>query len=126
MSKNSEIEIEKILNEELKLAREAVEEAAQRVGKKTVERLKATSPKRKRKGKYARSWKLKSITLTRNNVAFVIHNSPHAPLTHLLEKGHAIVQGKGGWSPAIPHIAPAEEAAIDDFEKELTQIIERG
>lgn len=122
MSRIIELEVKKILDEELKLARESIEKAAKKVGDAAVNRLKETSPKRT--GKYSRSWRLRAVTLTHGTVSFVVHNARYASLTHLLEKGHALWQG--GRSPAIPHIKPAEDQAIKDFEKELTDLIERG
>ena len=118
---NLSIEIEKILDEELEKSRDAIEKAAEKVAQQTVDRLKQTSPKRT--GKYARAWRKKATTLTRGKVSYVVHNT-RGQLTHLLEKGHALWQG--GRSPAIPHIKPAEEEAIKNFERELIDLIERG
>ena len=118
---NLSTEIEKILDEELEKSRDAIEKAAEKVARQTVDRLKQTSPKRT--GKYARAWRKKATTLTRGKVSYTVHNT-RGQLTHLLEKGHALHQG--GRTRAFPHIKPAEEEAIKNFERELIDLIERG
>lgn len=78
----------------------------------TVKYLKANSPKGTRKSKsYAKTWKY-----DRNNHytgayrwSMTVYNEKNYQLTHLLEHGHAKVNG--GRTKAQPHIAPAEEAA---------------
>lgn len=118
---NLSIEIEKILDEELEKSRDAIEKAAEKVAQQTVDRLKQTSPKKT--GKYARAWRKKATTLTRGNVSYTVHNT-RGQLTHLLEKGHAL--RSGGRTRAFPHIKPAEEEAMKNFERELIDLIERG
>ena len=52
----------------------------------------------------------------------VVHaEKPEYALTHLLEKGHQ--KRSGGRTKAIVHIALAEEAAVDELEKELRKSI---
>ena len=122
---NLSAEIGKILDEELERSRDAIEKAAEKVAQQTVDRLKQTSPKRVGKGggKYARAWRKKAIALTRGKVSYAVHNT-RGQLTHLLEKGHALHQG--GRAGAFPHIKPAEEEAMKNFERELIDLIERG
>lgn len=114
-------EIEKILDEELEKSRDAIEKAAEKVAQQTVDRLKQTSPKKT--GKYARAWRKKETPLTRGKVSYTVHNT-RGQLTHLLEKGHAL--RSGGRTRAFPHIKPAEEEAMKNFERELIDLIERG
>ena len=68
-----------------------VEKVSKEVAEDTAKILNKTSPKLT--GDYAASW------------------------TYLLEKGHQ--KRGGGRTKAIVHIAPAEEAAVDELEKEL-------
>lgn len=52
---------------------------------------------------------------------YIVHNKEHYRLTHLLEKGHA--KRSGGRTRAIPHIAPAEEAAKEKFIQDVEAVI---
>jgi sugar-specific transcriptional regulator TrmB len=89
---------------------ESVQRIAEEVSREGAEMLKAESPKRY--GDYAGSWTVKKV-----GKVFVIHNKDHYRLTHLLEKGHAKVNG--GRVPARVHIAPVEEKVVERFEDEL-------
>ena len=91
---------------------ETVDVIAEKVANDGVELLKANSPKSPGGGKYARSWTQKKV-----GKKFVIHNKKHYRLTHLLEKGHAKVNG--GRVAARVHIAPVEDRVIDEFEADL-------
>lgn len=91
---------------------ESVQRIAGEIASEGVEMLKAESPKSPGGGDYAKSWTVKKI-----GKAFVIHNKDHYRLTHLLEKGHAKVNG--GRVDARVHIAPVEEKVVERFEGEL-------
>ena len=69
---------------------------------------------------YNSDWTVRTKTEKRGEgILAVIHNAKHYRLTHLLEKGHAKVNG--GRTRAFPHIAPVEEKA----EGELIQNIRK-
>ena len=89
---------------------ETVQEISEKVAREGAEMLKEESPKRY--GDYAGSWTVKKV-----GKVFVIHNKDHYRLTHLLEKGHAKVNG--GRVPARVHIAPVEVKVVERFEDEL-------
>lgn len=99
-----------VLNQQLRLyanqTDETVREVAKEVAKEGVKMLKATS--RKRSGEYAKSW-----TVSRVKGAHVVHNKKHYRLTHLLEDGHAKVNG--GRTKKFVHIKPVETKMINDF-----------
>lgn len=63
---------------------------------------------------------LKTKQLLKKKVIYA--KDPHYRLTHLLEFGHAKVNG--GRTTAFSHWEPAEREAIDDFVKELREAIE--
>ena len=97
--------------------------SAEAVGKETVKQLKATSPKNRRgsKRKYARTWKMIAETNRLGSYTVTIVNEKNWRLTHLLENGHHTRNGK--FVSGTPHIAPAEEQAIAEFEKRIRAMI---
>lgn len=92
-----------------------------KVAQETVKQLKATSPKKS--GEYAKGWAQKESVKGRNVSKRVVYNKDHYQLTHLLENGHAKVNG--GRVRAIPHIRPAEELAIKNLEDKIIESIKR-
>lgn len=106
---------------------EVVKDATVKVAKNTVQILKQTSPKGKT-GEYAKSWRRDKIKAGRHNYAEVIHagNGEHR-LTHLLENPRRVFYwGRDAHKTTAgePHIKPAEEQAIKEFETELRRGIE--
>lgn len=91
---------------------ETVNDVAEKVASDGVELLRANSPKSPSGGKYAASWDYKKV-----GKKFIIYNKKHYRLTHLLEKGHAKVNG--GRVRAIVHIAPVENRVINEFKEGL-------
>ena len=117
-------EVDKILKEERELAKASLDTAADMVSKATVDELKRTSPKRPRSGRYAKSWRRTKQASLRTGDSYRIHNVKHYRLAHLLEYGHALWHG--GRARAIPHIKPAEEKAITEFEKTFVNLFNKG
>ena len=95
---------------------ESVRDAITAVGKECVTELKNAHPAGS--GKYG-SWDEYNSTWTvtqtkrdkRDHQSATVHNTKHYQLTHLLEKGHALVGG--GRTRAFPHIAPVAEKVED-------------
>jgi len=102
---------------------EKVNVSSEKVGKAAVKKLKQTSPKRT--GKYAKSWTMSTEKAIGQPDLRIIHvKAPHYRLAHLLEYGHAKVGG--GRVEGRPHIRPAEEMVIEEFVKEVEEVIKRG
>lgn len=93
----------------------ALKEEVQAVGENTAKELRQTSPKRR--GAYARDWASKVTYDDWQDIRVTVYNKRHYQLTHLLENGHAKVNG--GRVNGIPHISVAEENAARDLEKKV-------
>ena len=94
-----------------------VKRAENKVTKEAVDELKLTSPKRDASEKhYADGWAKKNT-----DSGIVVYNKTKPGLTHLLEKGHAKVNG--GRTKIIPHIGPAEQKAVKAFEEAVEKAI---
>lgn len=108
-------EISSILSEYTTEVEEGLEEAKKETSKEAVKHLKSFSSPKKT-GDYLKGWSVKRV-----GTAFVIHNRTHYQLTHLLENGHAKVNG--GRVAGIPHIRPTEEEAIKYYVKRVEKVI---
>lgn len=93
----------------------ALKEEVRAVGENTAKELRQTSPKRR--GAYARDWASKVTYDDWQDIRVTVYNKRHYQLTHLLENGHAKVNG--GRVNGIPHISVAEENAARDLEKKV-------
>lgn len=101
-----------------------VEKSADEVAEATIKMLNATSPKLT--GAYAKSWEVFTPKSGPNRHYRVIHaGNGEYRLTHLLEHGHAKVNG-GRVNPSPPggHIEPAEQEAISSFEAAIRRGVE--
>lgn len=99
--------VDELVAYDKKVAR-GLQRETRRVANETVEELKKTSPVKT--GAYASGWKLR-----KEGTGYRIYNATHYQLTHLLEFGHAKVNG-GRVPPVKIHIKPAELKAIEKLE----------
>ena len=121
-------EIVKTLREYRNAVNVDVEKIANKVGKDAVKRVKenAEAAGIGGTGEYVKSItskKLKSASALYSG-RVIYAEAPHYRLTHLLEYGHATVNG--GRTRAFPHWSEAEKAAAQQFERELKGEIEGG
>lgn len=107
-------EIAKALTEYTDEVTKGIEQEKKDKGKKAVQLLKERSPKGA--GDYAKGWREDTI-----DGKEVIHNKTDYQLTHLLEYGHAKVNG--GRVDAIPHIRPVEEQINNEFVEGVKKVI---
>lgn len=77
-----------------------------------------------RTGAYAKSWATKTTKETSDSLEMTVYSSNRYQLAHLLEHGHA--NRGGGRTKAIPHIAPAEETAINQLQEDIERSIRNG
>ena len=120
------IQMEKILLEASKEVRRAASEAQDKTAKEAKQMLRNNSPRHNpHTRKYAEGWSIKRQRTGTGIPLVTLYNRTNAPLTHLLENGHRIInaKGEGGRTRPIKHIAPVEEWAQDalpnNFAKEF-------
>lgn len=110
------------LNEYKNACDSNADEAVKITAKEAAQELRKANPPGS--GKY-RSWKAYNkgwtVTQTKTDKRYhrsaTVHNKDHYQLTHLLEKGHALVQG--GRAKAFPHIAPVAEQAEEKLMRRM-------
>ena len=95
-----------------------VQQVAKELAQEASKDVKRDSPQSdtKRKGTYKKDWGIQKV-----DDGYVVRNKKEYRLTHLLEKGHVTRDGKSR-TKAQPHIKPAEEKAIKEFEKRIEEI----
>lgn len=84
-------------------------------GKACLNEIKANSPADT--GDYRKGWKIKTAYESETDIRLQVYNKDHYQLTHLLEDGHANVDG--GRTPGRPHIGPAADQAAEKMEKDV-------
>ena len=111
-------EIMSALDEYKKVTDEVVKTAVNSVSKETKAMAQAGSPVKS--GGYQKGWAVKKTSEKTGQVSITVYNRTKPGLTHLLEKGHA--KRGGGRVAGRPHIAPAEQAGIE----QLQSLIEKA
>ena len=107
------------LKEYADLATDDVKKAVRKAGNSVRRDISESAPKDI--GKYSKSWTVKKTKETSNSLEVTVHSKNRYQLAHLLEHGHA--KRGGGRVAAKPHIAKAEESAIEVFEKEIDKAL---
>lgn len=130
---NLEKEIVATLKEYAGATDEIVDKAVTETAKEAVNKLKKSNPPGSGQygswSKYNKSWKvMQTKTDKRYNKKATVHNQKFYRLTHLLEKGHALVAGgrKQGDTRAFEHIAPVADKAEDELMKRIKKGIENA
>lgn len=103
---------------------EAIGEAMDEVGKEAVNRLKNTSPKKKKNGgRYAKGWKYQRDKKSRLLIESRVYNATDGSLTHVLEKGHPIVRNGVVVGRVKPqkHIEPVDQWVEQNFARIFAQ-----
>lgn len=99
---------------------ENVKAACEETSDTVLKELKADSPRRT--GRYAKGWRA-TMEVSSMWARVILHDTQYR-LVHLLEHGHALVNG--GRTRPIPHVAPAQDHADDLFQRILKERIEAG
>ena len=103
---------------------EAIGEAMDEVGKEAVNRLKNTSPKKKKNGgRYAKGWKYQRDKKSRLLIEGRVYNATDGSLTHILEKGHPIIRNGQVVGRVKPqkHIEPVDQWVEQNFARIFAQ-----
>lgn len=117
-------QIEKILQKYEGDVRENVGQITKEICRKGAAAVKASARSAVGgSGKYASGW-TSEVKTTRYSTEGVIYNSALPGLAHLLENGHAKVNG--GRVAGRPHIAPVEEKLVEEYEKGVIDAITSG
>ena len=107
------------LKEYASLATDELKASVKKAGQRAKKDISKNAPKDT--GAYAKSWAVKTTRETADSLEVTVHSRNRYQLAHLLEHGHA--KRGGGRVSAQPHIAPAEENAIDELEREMTRAL---
>ena len=124
MSRNVSIdEMADAINEGLKeyatLASAEVKKAVRKSAKTVKEQIQSGAPSRT--GRYKESWVATKQSESSQSLQMVVHSKNRYQIAHLLEHGHA--KRGGGRVAARPHIAPAEEKAVQTLEFEVEKAL---
>lgn len=100
-----------------------VEKVTKTMGRATRERVKQEAKGKNlvRTGRYLKSWRVKVTAKGDKTEATIYATAPRYRLTHLLEYGHATANG--GRVNGQPHIGPAEQWAVSEYERALKEAI---
>lgn len=110
------------LQEYKDLATENLKADVQKAAKTVQQQIKETAPKKT--GRYARSWVSRKTKETSDSIEYTVHSQNRYQLTHLLENGHA--KRGGGRVAARVHIAPAEQAGIEQLTRDIERDLQKG
>lgn len=120
--------IEKTLKEWSDVTEEAVVSGVEKTAKNARDKLQSASPagsgRYKSWSDYNSGWEAKRETGSKGGkTEYIVHNSKHYQLTHLLENGHAL--RNGGRANAFVHIAPVAQEAEDELLETIKKQIEK-
>lgn len=113
-----------ILNEYSVEVQEEISNTAIKLANQAVDELKTTNNTYKiRTGKYNKGWRVNEKK-GRGYINCTVHNATNWQLTHLLENGH--LTRNGGRTRAFVHIKPVEEKIVNQYTKDVENIIKSG
>lgn len=114
-------EIMKSLEEFKDVTEEACEKGVLETADEAVRELRSAHPAGSGEygswNEYNKGWTKRTNKSKQKGILSVVWNQKHYRLTHLLEKGHAKVNG--GRTRAFPHIAPVEQKCEENLIKNI-------
>lgn len=112
-------EIMEGLKEYADLVSDDVKKAVRKAGNTVRKEIFENAPKDT--GAYAKSWSVKKTKETSNSLEVTVYSKNRYQLAHLLEHGHA--KRGGGRVAARPHIAQAEQSAVETLDSEIAKAL---
>ena len=112
-------EIMEGLKEYADLASDDVKKAVRKAGNTVRKEISENAPNDT--GAYAKSWSVKKTKETSNSLEVTVYSKNRYQLAHLLEHGHA--KRGGGRVAARPHIAQAEQSAVETLDSEIAKAL---
>lgn len=112
----------KELEEYAQMVSDDMKAAVKNAGNTARKEISASAPKDT--GAYAKSWAVKKTKESSNELQVTVHSKNRYQIAHLLEHGHA--KRGGGRVAARPHIANAEQSAIEQLESEIERSLSHG
>ncbi len=103
------------LHDYAEVTEDVMRDAVTKVSKEAKKIAESGSPVKT--GAYKGGWTVRKTEDKSGKLTITVHNRRKPSLTHLLEKGHA--KRGGGRVEGRPHIAPAEQYAIEQLEAEI-------
>ena len=108
-----------VLKEYADLATDDLKAVVKKTGNEVRKQIQSTAPKAS--GKYSKSWSVKTTKESSNGMEVTVYSRNRYQLAHLLEFGHA--KRGGGRVAARPHIAQAEQNAVETLESEISRAL---
>lgn len=112
-------EVIKQLGEYAEVTTDGMKKAVNDAGKTVKKEIQANAPVQS--GKYKKSWTVKKTAESATKLEITVHSKNRYQLAHLLEHGHA--KRGGGRVSARPHIAAAEEAGIEQLQRDIERCL---
>ncbi len=116
------LEVSQIIKEYTEDVETGIEKEVEDTAKKVQKDAQANA--REKTGKYKKGISRKKERNKSNEINYIIYNKNKPGLAHLLEFGHAKVNG--GRVKAFPHLRPAYDKNVPAMEKRIEQIIKNG
>lgn len=110
------------LTEYADVVAEDMKAAVKKAGTTARKEISATAPTNT--GAYAKSWSVKTTKESSRALEVTVHSRNRYQIAHLLEHGHA--KRNGGRVAARPHIAQAEELAVEQLQQEIERSLHHG
>lgn len=107
------------LKEYADLATDDLKKSVRKAGNTVRKEISENAPKDT--GAYAKSWSVKKTKETSNSLEVTVYSKNRYQLAHLLEYGHA--KRGGGRVAARPHIAQAEQSAVETLDSEIAKAL---